>query len=84
VDGRLALECAFYEPDWWVFSLGEPLQIGLTSPWRLLDKGRIRVSSADHRQQYGLPAPIDGGGEVQCPGRWCESGAVEVREGSRT
>lgn len=55
----LTLECSFHEPDWWVFSLGLPLKIGLASPWRLIEKGQIRVSSADHQQKYGLPAAID-------------------------
>lgn len=28
-------------------------------PWRLLRHGSIAVSGEDHRQQFGLPAPID-------------------------
>ena len=33
--------------------------------WRVLRDGRERVSSFDHEQQYGLPAPIDAIKELQ-------------------
>jgi hypothetical protein len=33
----------------------------VTTPflWRLIEGGRIRVTSGDHGHQFGLPAPID-------------------------
>jgi len=76
----LALECSFHEPDWWVFSLGLPLKIGISSPWRLLEKGRIHVSSADHLQQYGLPAPIDAAARFNSLAGGAKVRSVEVRE----
>jgi hypothetical protein len=27
--------------------------------WRVIEGGRLRRSSGDHGQQYGLPAPLD-------------------------
>lgn len=39
-----------------VFSEGTKLRIDY---WRAMGDGKERVSSFDHRQQYGLPAPID-------------------------
>jgi uncharacterized protein DUF6188 len=33
----------------------------VTTPslWRLIESGRIRVTSEDHGHQFGLPAPLD-------------------------
>ena len=39
-----------------VFSGGTTLRIDY---WRIIRKGRERISSFDHEQQYGLPVPID-------------------------
>jgi len=33
--------------------------------WRVTRRGEASVSSFDHRQQYGLPAPIDAVHELQ-------------------
>ncbi|MFY9620715.1 MAG: DUF6188 family protein [Pyrinomonadaceae bacterium] len=39
----------------------------VTTPclWRLIDAGRIRVTSEDHGQQFGLPAAVDARAEVE-------------------
>ena len=50
---------SFLEPDSWFIALGESLGIRIECPWRLLQHGVIAVSSDDHRQQFGLPAPVD-------------------------
>jgi hypothetical protein len=76
------VECAYHEPDWWTFMLGPPAGIGSSSPWRLLEQGRIRVSSADHRQQYGLPAPIDSAEKFNSISSGARVLRVEVREGT--
>ena len=33
--------------------------------WRVIKKGRAGISSFDHQQQYGLPAPLDSIRELQ-------------------
>jgi hypothetical protein len=33
--------------------------------WRLINDGKAGISSFDHQQQYGLPAPIDAVRELQ-------------------
>jgi hypothetical protein len=48
----------------WDFSFASGGGIAAECPWRLLRDGTIAVSSDDHNQQYGLPAPIDAAGEV--------------------
>jgi hypothetical protein len=76
------VEVSFSEPSMWFFALGDSLGINVECPWRLIHQGGIAVSGDDHRQQFGLPAPIDAaesatslltGAAVQC---------VKVREGT--
>jgi len=45
-----------------VFSEGTKLRIDY---WRFVRGGKRRLSSFDHKQQYGLPAPIDAIKELQ-------------------
>jgi hypothetical protein len=44
-----------------LFANGTKLQADY---WRLINDGKVGVSSFDHQQQYGLPAPIDAIREV--------------------
>jgi hypothetical protein len=48
----------------WFFGLGDSSTISVECPWRLLLKGKIRLTSEDHNQKYGLPAPIDAAAEA--------------------
>lgn len=57
--GKTISAVAFSEPTLWSFSFGERIGIGAECPWRLLKNGRVEISSEDHLQQYGLPAPLD-------------------------
>jgi hypothetical protein len=50
---------SFAEPATWFFTFDESADIRVECPWRLVHKDFIAVSSEDHRQQYGLPTPID-------------------------
>jgi hypothetical protein len=43
----------------WFFALGDSAGITVECPWRVLRKGKIRLSGEDHNQKYGLPAPVD-------------------------
>lgn len=58
------LQVSHVEPAQWIFKLGESSRLSVECPWRLLRKGKIRVSSEDHNQKYGLPAPIDAAAEA--------------------
>ena len=43
----------------WLFSFSGGARLTVECPWRIIADGRIAVTSEDHAQQYGLPAPID-------------------------
>ena len=43
----------------WVFEFSENVSLVATCLWRLLENGRIRFTSIDDGQQFGLPAPLD-------------------------
>jgi hypothetical protein len=45
-----------------LFANGTKLQANY---WRLIDDRKVGISSFDHQQQYGLPAPIDAIRELQ-------------------
>ena len=48
----------------WTFRFASGGTLRLHCPWRVLENETIRLSSEDHKQQYGLPAPIDAAAEV--------------------
>jgi hypothetical protein len=66
----------------WDFSFESGGGITAECPWRLLRGGAICVSSEDHNQQYGLPAPVDAANEIagQLAGRPVSQ--VTVADGS--
>jgi hypothetical protein len=43
----------------WIFNFASGGSLILECPWRVLESGKIRISSADHNQRYGLPAPVN-------------------------
>jgi Family of unknown function (DUF6188) len=57
--GRVITGVQHIEPSQWSFAVEPSLSVGVECPWRILDAGRIAISSEDHLQQYGLPAPLD-------------------------
>ncbi|WP_425456473.1 DUF6188 family protein [Arenimonas terrae] len=57
--GRTIGHVRFNEPGQWAFSFEPGVGIGVECPWRLLQGGSVAISSEDHSQQYGLPAPLD-------------------------
>jgi hypothetical protein len=73
---------SFLDPAIWYFTLGDSLSIGAECPWRLLHAGTIVVSSEDHLQQFGLPAPIDAAEHVSSLLAGLVVQRVEVREGT--
>ena len=48
----------------WFFDLGNSSCISVECPWRVLLKGKIRLSGEDHNQKYGLSSPIDAAAEA--------------------
>ena len=56
---RTIQEVRFNEPTQCSFSFSPTIGIWAECPWRLLQAGRVAISSEDHLQQYGLPAPLD-------------------------
>jgi hypothetical protein len=43
----------------WFFVFADEISIVTESPWRFLTADGIVVTSEDHGQQFGLPAPVD-------------------------
>jgi hypothetical protein len=62
----------------WFFGFAAGVSLATESPWRLIDDGRIAVSSEDHGHQFGLPAPVDAASEVlSCAdGRTIEAASI--------
>ena len=48
----------------WVVAFDKDASIVVACLWRLVESGRIRLTSQDHGQQFGLPAPVDAAAEV--------------------
>lgn len=48
----------------WLFKFASGGTLIVQCPWRVMEDEAIRLSSEDHRQQYGLPAPIDAAAEL--------------------
>ena len=57
--GRPIVDVDIADSYQWRFFFERGLSIGIECPWRLLKDGCMAISSEDHLQQYGLPAPID-------------------------
>lgn len=66
----------------WFFALGDSFGISVECPWRLINKGGIAISGEDHRQQFGLPAPIDAAGRATLLLADTVVRRVEVHEGT--
>jgi hypothetical protein len=48
----------------WVIQFEKDVSLVVTCLWRLVESGRIRLTSNDQGQQFGLSAPIDAVTEV--------------------
>jgi hypothetical protein len=47
-----------YEATWW-FDFGSKNVIGVGCLWRIIEHERVILTSQDHGQKFGLPAPVD-------------------------
>jgi hypothetical protein len=48
----------------WVLEFDKDVSLVVACLWRLVEGGRIRFTSLDDGQQFGLPAPVDAAAEV--------------------
>ncbi len=65
----------------WVLALDNDTSIVIECLWRLIEAGRIRFTSEDEGQKFGLPAPVDAAAEVNHRLNGASVGAVELQEG---
>ena len=66
----------------WVLEFDKGVHLVIACLWRLVDAGRIRVTSEDNGHQFGLPAPVDAAAEVNSRLAKASVAAVELREGT--
>jgi len=57
--GRVVTEVSISVPELWYFSFGPDVSIGVECLWRIVEHGRVGLTSDDHGHQFGLPAPVD-------------------------
>lgn len=48
----------------WILTFGGDITLATETLWRLIDAGRIVVTSEDHGHQFGLPEPVDAAGRL--------------------
>lgn len=48
----------------WVLVFDDDASVVVSCLWRLIERGRIRFTSNDEGQQFGLPAPVDAAAEL--------------------
>jgi hypothetical protein len=65
----------------WVAVFDHDATIVIECLWRLVRSDRIQVTSEDHGQQFGLPAPLDAAAEVNTRIAEAAVEAVDVRQG---
>jgi hypothetical protein len=65
----------------WVIAFDRDASVAVACLWRLVEFGRIRFTSEDNGQQFGLPAPVDAAAEVNHRLAGAAVEAVELRAG---
>ena len=80
--GRSIEEVRLNEPVQWSFSFEPGVGIGAECPWRLLQAGHVAISSEDHLQQYGLPAPLNAAAVASSLLVSNQVTRVEIRDGT--
>ena len=63
----------------WVITFDKDASIVVECLWRLVEFGRIRFTSEDDGQRFGLPAPVDAAAEVNHRLAGAAVEAVELR-----
>jgi hypothetical protein len=80
--GRFITSVQLIQPSHWSFTVEPSLGIGVECPWRILNDGRIAISSEDHSQQYGLPSPLNAAAIATNLLASSQITHIEVREGA--
>ncbi|MBX7106348.1 MAG: hypothetical protein K1X57_19880 [Gemmataceae bacterium] len=65
----------------WVVAFDNDAILVIACLWRLVEAGRIRFTSEDEGQQFGLPAPVDAAAEVNGRLAGAAVEAVVLRQG---
>jgi hypothetical protein len=65
----------------WIFVFDKNVGLTVACLWRLVEGGRIRLTSQDEGQQFGLPAPVIPAEEINRRLALASITAVELREG---
>jgi hypothetical protein len=66
----------------WVLYFDRGVHLVIACLWRLVEAGRIRVTSEDDGHQFGVPVPVDAAAEVNRRIAKESVVAVELREGT--
>ena len=66
----------------WLLVFDKDVNVVVACLWRLVEAGRIRFTSQDDGQQFGLPAPVDAAAEVNRRLALAYIETVELRKGS--
>ena len=56
--GRVCARIYEHYPDNFTFEFGEG-SLAVDGLWRIVEEGRVRLTSRDHLQKFGLPEPVD-------------------------
>jgi len=65
----------------WVVAFDNDASLVIACLWRLVEAGRIQVTSEDEGHQFGLPAPVDAASEINRRLAGVAVEAVELRKG---
>lgn len=65
----------------WVVAFDNDASLVVACLWRLVEAGRIRVTSEDDGQHFGLPSPVDATSELNRRLAGAAVEAVELRAG---
>src|SRR5262245_31737178 len=65
----------------WVVVFDKDTSLVIACLWRLVESGRIRFTSEDRGQEFGLPAPVDAAAEVNGRLAGAAIEAIELRHG---
>jgi len=66
----------------WVFTFHDGINLTVECFWRLIEGGRIKITSEDNGQQFGLPTPIIAAGELRKILVGTEVASVDLCEGT--
>jgi hypothetical protein len=65
----------------WLLVFEKDVTLVIECLWRLVEDGRIRFTSLDDGQWFGLPAPVDAAAEVNLRLEGASVEAVQLRQG---